>query len=175
LEVTMQPSPAEVARTLAAGRLPGTASVACRPGPLRVRHATDPAGRPMLLARAGGGLAEALRPAEHTDDTAVVVRVEAAASAPALGRLFVGGWAAPLAGVEARAAALEFAAANPASDLLDLGRGQLLYRVEVAEVRLARPGIMIEIDPDDYAAASPDPHLLAHLLQRQTCQRHGHA
>ena len=46
----MQPTHAEVARTLAAGHLPATAHIACRPGPLPVRHVTDAQGRVLLLS-----------------------------------------------------------------------------------------------------------------------------
>ena len=44
----MQPTPAEVARTLAAGHLPAVAHIACRPAPLPVRHVTDAHGRVLL-------------------------------------------------------------------------------------------------------------------------------
>ena len=46
----MQPTPAEVARTLAAGHLPAVAHIACRQGPYPVRHVTDSQGRVLLLA-----------------------------------------------------------------------------------------------------------------------------
>ena len=41
----MQPTHAEVARTLAAGHLPATAHIACRQGPYPVRHVSDAQGR----------------------------------------------------------------------------------------------------------------------------------
>ncbi|GAA4446873.1 hypothetical protein GCM10023170_027520 [Phytohabitans houttuyneae] len=156
----MQPSPAEVARTLAAGRLPGNAHIACRPSPHRVRHATDAAGRVLMLVPAGGDLAESLRPGEGADDVAVVLDVQDAppvAGSPSLGRVWVSGWAAPLAGVEARQAAQDFVDIDPLGDLLDVGRGQVIFRMEPAEVRLETGGRMRDIDPDEYAAAEPDP------------------
>ena len=156
----MQPSPAEVARTLAAGRLPGDAHIACRPSPQRVRHATDATGRVLMLVPAGGDLADSLRPAEGADDVAVVLDVQdvpPVAGSPTLGRAWVSGWAAPLTGVEARQAAQDFVDTDPAGDLLDVGRGQVLFRIEPAEVRLEVGGRMREIDPDEYAAAEPDP------------------
>ncbi|MEJ3747766.1 DUF2470 domain-containing protein [Actinomycetes bacterium KLBMP 9797] len=160
----MQPSPAEVARTLAAGRIAGSAHIACRPGPHRVRHAADHAGRVLLLVPADSDLARALRPTDGADDTAVVLDVQdvpPVAGAPALGRVWVSGWAAPLAGAEARQAALEFADQDPTSDLLDVGQGQVLFRMNPEEVRLERAGGMIDIEPEEYAAAEPDP--LHHL------------
>lgn len=168
----MQPSPAEVARTLAAGRLPGAAHIACRPGPHRVRHATDAAGRVLMLVPAGGEVAESLRPAGGADDVAVVLDVPDVAplaGSPALGRVWVSGWAASLTGVEARQAAQDFidpltwdwssfgGPAGAVGDLLDVGRGQVLFRMEPAEVRLEVAGRIHEIDPDEYAAAEPDP------------------
>jgi hypothetical protein len=177
----MQPSPAEVARTLAAGRLPGTAHIACRPSPHRVRHATDATGRVLMLVPAGGEVADSLRPVEGADDVAVVLDVRdvpPVAGSPALGRVWVSGWAAPLTGVEARQAAQDFVDSlawdwssfggtddrgptagntDPVGDLLDVGRGQVLFRMEPAEVRLEAGGRISDIDPDEYAAAEPDP------------------
>lgn len=145
------PHPAETARTLAAGRLPAVAQVPFHTSPYRVRHATDNEGRPLLLCREGGQLDRALRPSEG-DDTAVVLAI----GEPRNARVWISGWAAPLEDIEARAAALEFAAVNPVSDLLDVGRGFRLYRMDVAEVRLECPtGHLTEVDADDYAAADP--------------------
>jgi Protein of unknown function (DUF2470) len=156
----MQPSPAEVARTLAAGHLPALAHVACRPGPFPVRHITDDHGRPLLLSPAGGALSTALRPADGTDDTATVLDiadVPPMAGSPSLGRVWVSGWARRLDGDEGRAAALDYAAVDPSGDLLDVGAGQVLHRIEVAEVRYERHGTLIDVDPDEYAEAGPDP------------------
>ncbi|MDG4765381.1 DUF2470 domain-containing protein [Solwaraspora sp. WMMD406] len=156
----MQPSPAEIARTLAAGRLPGTVHVACRPGPHAVRHATDPMGRILLLAGADDRIAGALRPVDSAADTAVVLDVTdvpPVAGSPTLGRVWVSGWVSALDGPEARMAALDFADVHPTGELLDLGRGSTMYRMEVAEIRLERCGAMTDVDPDEYAAAEPDP------------------
>jgi Protein of unknown function (DUF2470) len=156
----MQPSPAEVARTLAAGHLPATAHVACRPGPFPVRHVADDHGRVLLLSPAGGTLATALRPAGGTDDTAMVLDiadVPPTVDSPSLGRVWVSGWAKRLVGSEALSAALDYAAVDASGDLLDVGDGQVLHRMEVAEVRYERHQTLIDIDPDEYAAAAPDP------------------
>ncbi|MDR7278115.1 DUF2470 domain-containing protein [Catenuloplanes atrovinosus] len=156
----MHPSPAEVARTLAAGRLPGSATIACRPGPHPVRHVTDGAGRVLMLSRRDGTLAEALVPTDGADDTAMVLDVTdvpPVAGAPSLGRAWIAGWAVALAGDDAREAAIEFAAVDPTGDLLDVSGEFVLHRLDVAEVRLERGGVTLDVDPDEYAEAEPDP------------------
>src|SRR3954454_17278609 len=156
----MQPTHAEVARTLAAGHLPASAHIACRQGPFPVRHVADAQGRLLLLSPAGGVLAGALCPGEGTDDTALVLDISdvpPVAGAPSLGRVWVAGWTVALTGEQAREAALDYAEADPAPDLLDVGDSQALHRMEVAEVRYERNGVLIDVDPDDYALARPDP------------------
>ena len=71
----MQPTHAEVARTLAAGHLPAGAHIACRQGPFPVRHVTDAQGRLLLLSPRDGALAAALRPLDGNDDTALVLDI----------------------------------------------------------------------------------------------------
>src|SRR5690349_20980362 len=156
----MQPTPAEVARTLAAGHLPATAHIACRQGPYPVRHVTDSQGRVLLLSPRNGALTTALRPSEGADDAALVLDitdVPPIAGGPSLGRVWVAGWAVALTGAEAREAALDYADTDPAPDLLDVGDSQVIYRMDVAEVRHERNGVLIDIDPDEYALAAPDP------------------
>jgi hypothetical protein len=175
-----QPTPAEIARTLVRGQLPATAHVAWWPEPLVVRHATDCAGRPLLLCRDSEPLATALRGRATTGASARLGTAPAGAAvvltaedrpptdgAPSLGRVWVSGWAAPPTGAtQLREAALEFAETHADDDLLDLGRGTQLHRVEVQAVRLETEGAIITIDPQDYTAADPDPlyDLEAHLL-----------
>ena len=156
----MQPTHAEVARTLAAGHLPARAHIACRRGPFPVRHVTDSHGRVLLLSPAGGALAAALRPLAGNRDTALVLDiadVPPTAGAPSLGRIWVAGWARLLTGDETRQAALAYADADATADLLDVGDTQVLYRMDVAEVRYERHGALVEVDPDEYAEAAPDP------------------
>ena len=156
----MQPTHAEIARTLAAGHLPAVAHIACRQGPYPVRHVADGQGRLLLLSPDGGDLMTALLPGIGTDDTALVLDIAdipPVAGAPSLGRVWVAGWARRLDGDEARAAALDYADTDPAPDLLDVGAGQMLHRMEVAEVRYERHGELVDVDPDEYAEAVPDP------------------
>jgi hypothetical protein len=154
------PSPAEVARTLLTGRLAGTAQVAYHPGRYPVRHATDCAGRVLLLSRVGGDLCAALEPRDGAEDVAVVLSVADVPpvdGAPSLGQVYAAGWARVLTGAAAREAVLEFAEANPDNDLLGVGRDFVLHQVEVAEVRLERSDRAVQVDADEYAQADPDP------------------
>ncbi|SDZ08652.1 hypothetical protein SAMN05444365_105248 [Micromonospora pattaloongensis] len=173
----MPPTPAELARTLAAGRLPGVAHVAFRPGPHPVRHVTDPLGRVLLLVPSAGRAARALRPEPGVDDAAIVLDVPDVPplpGAPGLGRVRISGWVSPLAGEAAREAALQYADVDPAGDLLDVGRAFTLHRVEVAEVRLERGGTTVEVDPDDYRDAEPDPlHAVEAELLADLAGHHG--
>jgi hypothetical protein len=156
----MQPTHAEVARTLAAGHLPADAHIACRQGPFPVRHVTDSRGRALLLSPSTGALTAALRPTRGNDDTALVLDISdvpPVTGAPSLGRIWMAGWAVALTGEEAREAALDYADTDAASDLLDVGDTQVLHRMDVAEIRYERNGVLVDVDPDEYAEASPDP------------------
>ena len=156
----MQPSHAEVARTLAAGHLPAVAHIACSPGPLPVRHVVDGQGRVLLLSPTDGVFSAALRPQPGTDDTALVLDINDVppmAGSPSLGRVWVSGWAIRLDGAAARQAALDYAEVDASGDLLDVGDSQVLHRIDVAEVRYERSGVLVDVDPDQFAEASPDP------------------
>ncbi|GAA0518494.1 hypothetical protein Ade02nite_78050 [Paractinoplanes deccanensis] len=175
----MQPTHAEVARTLAAGHLPGVAHIACRPGPLPVRHVTDANGRVLLLSPRDGAFAAALKPQEGNDDTAMVLDISDVppmAGSPALGRVWISGWATLLEGDEARAAALDYADVDASGDLLDVGAGQVLHRMDVAEVRYERNENLVDVDVDDWAEATPDPlcriefDLIADLLDHHEAE-----
>ncbi|MGB2569576.1 DUF2470 domain-containing protein [Micromonospora citrea] len=172
----MGPSPAEIVRTLVAGRLPGLVHLAHRPGPHHVRHATDADGRVLLLVPVVSDLAAELDPGT-AEDVAVVLDVldlPPAAGAPSLGRAWVSGWAAPLTGEEARDAAVEFAAVDPSGDLLDVGTRFRMHRFEVAEARLESAGAVRRIDPTGYAVATPDPlHPVEAALLADLADRHG--
>ncbi|WP_174536288.1 DUF2470 domain-containing protein [Micromonospora chalcea] len=156
----MRPSPAEIVRTLVAGRLPALVHLARHPGPHQVRHAVDADGRVLLLVPVVSDLAAALVPPEGDTDVATVLDVldlPPAAGAPSLGRAWVSGWATRLDGDEARDAAVDFAATDPAGDLLDVGSRFHLHRFEVAEARWERAGRVRRIDPEAFAEAEPDP------------------
>jgi len=149
----MRPTPAELARTLAGGRLAGTVHLNGYPGRARVRHVTPDDGEPLLLVPAPGELATTL--AGHivlsVDDVPPVL------GAPARGRLWLGGTVHRLHGTAALAAADAYAQVNATGDLLDVGRGHALFRIAPAEVRLANGRSLVEVDPADFRAARPDP------------------
>ncbi|MGN9890946.1 DUF2470 domain-containing protein [Micromonospora sp. L31] len=174
----MGPSPAEIVRTLVAGRLPGLVHLAHRPGPYHVRHATDPEGGVLMLVPVVSDLAAELDPGAD-DDVAVVLDVldlPPAPGAPSLGRAWISGWAAPLRGAEARRGAADFAAVDPTGDLLDVGTRFRLHRFEVVEARLEGADSVRRVDPGEYAAAEPDPlhaiepELLADLTDHHEAQ-----
>ncbi|GAA2517031.1 hypothetical protein [Pilimelia columellifera] len=166
----MWPHPAAVARALAAATRPASLYLACRPSPQLTRYICDPHGTVLLLARDDSPAAHALRPTPGEDDVAAVLEIvddPDQPDLPSLGRVWLSGWVAPLSGVGARAAALDFAAVHPLSDLLDVGRGVTLYRLELAEVRLERGDRSVDIVPEDFAAAAPAcPGQLARLRAR---------
>ncbi|RIV38349.1 DUF2470 domain-containing protein [Micromonospora radicis] len=179
----MRPSPAEIVRTLVAGRLPGLVHLACRPGLHHVRHVTDPDGRVLLLVPVVSDLVPALRPRDGADAVAAVLDVldlPPVAGAPSLGRALVSGWVRRLDGERARAAALDFAAVAPTGDLLDVGTRFGLFRFEVAEARWERGGEPRRIDPVAYAEAEADPlhateaSLLSHLTEHHADRMTGY-
>ena len=179
----MRPSPAEIVRTLVAGRLPALAHLAGGTGPHQVRHATDPDGRVLLLVPELSDLAAALAPPAGDTDVATaldVLDLPPTAGAPSLGRAWVSGWAERLDGDEARQAAMDFATTQPTGDLLDVGSRFQLHRFEVAEARWEHTGGMRPIDPQAYAQAEPDPlhaaeaGLLADLADHHAEQVAGH-
>jgi hypothetical protein len=139
-------------RTLASGHTPGTVQAARRAtggaGPYPVRHALDSTGAPLLLTAVGDPVDRALTAPDGYDVATVL-----AIATPDGGQLCISGWSKRLPDAMLRDAVLEFAEHNPVNDLLDVGRGHTLHRLEVAEIRLEHAdGHWIDIDPDDYAA-----------------------
>jgi len=96
----------------------------------------------------GDPVDKALTPADDYDVATVL-----AVAAPDGGKLWISGWSTRLRPPLVRGAVLDFAAHNPDPDLLDVGHGHALHRMDVAEVRFEHPdGRLVEIDPDEYAA-----------------------
>lgn len=155
----MRPSPAEVVRTLVAARGPGQIHLPETTWPIPVAHGVEPDGTPLLLVDDHAPGAGSL-PAAGADDLAALVTVPdetAYDGAPSYGEAALLGWVAPVNGTAARAAADTFAAGNPLPDLLDVGRGRTLYRLELAEIRLDGDDRSEPVDLDAYRRARPDP------------------
>lgn len=168
----MAPSHAELARTLARGRLPAT----LRAGDLRGRmhHATDRTGRPLVLLRDGDALRRALPGTIAVPAELSVTDVPPLPGAPSLGQVRISGPLRRLEPAGARAAADEFAQANPVPDLLDLGQGAGMYAMDVAAVVLEHRGTAHTIDLASYAEAEPDPlHELERDLLADLADHHG--
>ncbi|HEY8472856.1 MAG TPA: DUF2470 domain-containing protein [Natronosporangium sp.] len=147
----MKPSPAEIARTLVRGRLPGRLQLAGETAPTGLAHAADRAGRPLILVR------DSDQPPPAGPATLTVVDVPPMPEAPSLGRVLVEGSLHRLSNAAAAVAVHTFAEGNPVADLLDVGRGASLCRLTVTRVQLDRGSTTIDVDLADYAGAEPDP------------------
>jgi hypothetical protein len=155
----MRPSPAEVVRTLVAARGPGQLHLPESTWPVPVAHGVAPDGTPLLLVDDDAPGADAL-PAAGADDVAALCTIPdetAYPAAPSDGEAALLGWVAPVPPAGVRAAADAFAAVNPLPALLDIGRGQTLHRLELAEIRLDGDDRCASVDLDAYRCARPDP------------------
>ncbi|RRS00414.1 DUF2470 domain-containing protein [Glycomyces terrestris] len=153
----MRPTPAEVARTLVRGRLPGALRFEDGLAVTGVQHAADRLGRPLLLVPAGEELATRLRGRETPRVALAVDDVPPRFGAPSLGRVRVVGDLHPVPEAEISDAVLEYAESVADPDLFDVGDGIALHRLVPARVTLNRGGVIDSIDLDAYAAAEPDP------------------
>ncbi|SDD37640.1 hypothetical protein [Glycomyces harbinensis] len=154
----MRPSAAEVARTLARGRLKGALRFADGIPVTGFHHATDRTGRPLLLAAPGDEITGRLRESGAAPDVSLTVDdVPPLRGAPSLGRIRLTGTLSRVPETATRAAVLEYARSNPIPELFDVGDRITMHRIELRRVSLNRPGSTEEIDPLDYAAAEPDP------------------
>lgn len=176
----MEPTPAEVARTLAAGHLPARirtdrgpdgGSSASRAPEFAVTHVTDRMGRVLLLLAEDSPVDRALRPVAADGDAVAQLMVadrQPVAGSPWRGRITMSGWATRLTGIAAHRAAMDFAEVNSIGELLDIGRGRVLYRLDLAEIEWATPGYdaedtgpdglrRIDVDVDAFLDAEADP------------------
>jgi hypothetical protein len=148
---------AERARTVACG----AAAALCVRGlsPSRpLAHTTTAAGQVLVLVPADGEVAVAL---EEEADRSTVLMVSDRAPVPLRdslrAQLWLSGWLTPVRPADQRAAALDFAEVRPDEHLLDVGRGALLLRLDLAEVVVREGEHCAEVGPPEYAAARPDP------------------
>jgi hypothetical protein len=155
----VRPSPAERARTVAT-RTTATVSAAgvrCSRVPA---HAVTGAGQFLLVVPDDGDLAAAVRGAPGEDLSALVMVSDHAPVPLRRGvraQLWLSGWATPVRREDRQAALLAFAEANPAGPLLDVGRTATLLRLDLAEVVLGEGGEGIDVSPQEFLTARPDP------------------
>jgi hypothetical protein len=153
-----------------------------------VTHVTDRMGRILLLLPDDSPVDRALRPVAADGDAVaqlVVADRQPVSGSPWRGRVTISGWATRLSGVAAHRAAMDFADVNPLGDLLDVGRGSVLYRLDLAEIEWTTPGYdaedtepdglrRVDVDVDAFLDAEPDPFgadepkLLADLADHHT-------
>ncbi|WP_213453211.1 hypothetical protein [Rhizomonospora bruguierae] len=153
----MQPPAADIARTLASGRLPGRLWLAALTRDIPVAHATTAAGQVLIAARRDSHAWLAL--ASNGDDAGAILAVDDAPpfpESPRLGRVHLCGWVHRVAERDLHRAGLDFAAANPLHDLLDLGADVDLFSLELGEVRLERRDTVL-LEAEQFVAATPDP------------------
>jgi hypothetical protein len=158
-----EPSPAERARTVL--RAAPSVTVLTMPDRADVIavHGTDDAGCPLLLVEDTSPLAVAVA-AKPEEITAVVHAVDVCPT-PMPDRVraevWVGGWLSTVPDAERTAAALALADREPAGELLDVGAGWSVLRLEVAEIRIHDRmyggGQPVDVDPELCAEAKPDP------------------
>jgi len=145
-------------------------SVACRPsaavcaagvsGSRVLAHATTRAGQVFLVVPTDGELVQAVHGAAEGDLPALVM-VTDHAPVPlrdqVRAQLWLSGWLTPVRPEDEREVALAFAEVQPAGALLDVGSTATLLRLDLAEVVLGESGTTVELTPEDYADAEPDP------------------
>jgi len=160
-----EPSPAERVRTVL--RAASTVEVLMLPDQVEVVavHGADQSGRPLLLVPAGSSLAIA---AGRDDEDGVLAVLHAVDVCPVpmadriRGEAWFGGWLTEVPPTELTAAVLALAERETSGDLLDVGAGWVVLRMEIAEIRLedrisGRCGAPTLVEPDDYEAARADP------------------
>ncbi|MDG4797160.1 DUF2470 domain-containing protein [Micromonospora sp. WMMD1082] len=148
----MQPSRAEIARTLASSTAPATVVARHLPTVSGVRHGAADDGRILLLCRRGDPLTTTARNVlVHIADEPPLP------FSPTWGRVRVGGRATPLTGDAARTAADAVAATLPDPDLLDVGHGSVIVEVVPKRVTLTGRERELPVNLAHYRHAAPDP------------------
>ncbi|MBM7806781.1 hypothetical protein JOD57_002618 [Geodermatophilus bullaregiensis] len=154
-----QPPPAERARTVAARASATLHAVGVGAVALSVAGTTA-AGQVLVVVPADGRLAAALRTSPLGDLPArltVVDRSPFAVRHPVRGQVELSGWLTPVHPADVQRCLLDLADVHPSDVLLDVGLRAVLLRLDLAEVLLTDAGTTSEVDPDDFAAARPDP------------------
>jgi hypothetical protein len=155
----LHPTAAERVRTVAAR--PGAAVCAAGIDGSRVlAHATTADGRVLLVVPTDGEVCAAVTGVADGDLAALVLVTDHAPLPlrdPVRAQAWLSGWLAPVRPADQRAATLAFAEVAPVGALLDVGHRNTLLRLDLAEVVLGEGGAVVEVSPEDYLAAEPDP------------------
>lgn len=156
------PAPAERARTLSYGIAGGVLAMPGVPDTPVPAHTTDRGGRPLLLVPAAAPIVAAL--AAEPDDVPATLRISDVAPVAfpdrVRGRAWLHGWLSELPADERRAAALRLSRVHPRPELLDLGgdgREWTVLALDVAQVEIEDAWGSATLEPEEYAAAAPDP------------------
>ncbi|MFI0479208.1 DUF2470 domain-containing protein [Actinomadura sp. 9N215] len=180
------PTAAERARTLAYGIADGVLVAPGVPYAPVPAHATDRDGRPLLLVQSASPIAAGLRnPAPDADaDVPATLRISDVAPVALAdrvrGRAWLHGWLSEVPDAELRAAALRVSHAHPRPELLDLGaerdgrREWTILALEVAQVEIDDAWGSATLEPEEYAAAAPDPFVAVEsgiLTHLDACHR----
>ncbi|WP_106397833.1 DUF2470 domain-containing protein [Actinocorallia populi] len=162
-----RPGPAERARTLAYGVAGGSLTALELPEELVTAHVAGPDGAPLLLMPVSSPVVQNL---EHAADLPVTFQITDLAPVPLADRVrgtaWLHGWVTEVPLETRREAAVRLSRLHPRPDLLDVGvriplSGEepewTILSLEVAEVHLQDTWGDSVIEPEDYAAAVPDP------------------
>jgi hypothetical protein len=155
----LRPTVAERARTVA-GRPAAAVCAAGIDGSRVLGHATTAAGQVLLVVPTDGDVCSAVRRSADGDLAALLMVTDHAPvrlREPVRAQVWLSGWLTPVGSADVRAATLAFADVAPVGALLDVGRGNSLLRLDLAEVVLGECGTVTELTPEDYLAATPDP------------------
>ncbi len=164
-----RPTPAERARSMACASSATLCAAGVGDSPV-LAHATTADGEVLLVVPSDGELLTGVSWSTNGDLPALLTLTDRAPvplREPVRAQLWMSGWLAPVRPAHRVAALLAFADASAAEVLLDVGRGASLLRLELADLVLTESGPSVEITPEQYAAASPDP-LVA--VEAQTLQ-----
>lgn len=129
-------------------------------GARQVLATTTAGGDVLLVVPADGGVLTALRGSPLGDVPArltVTDRAPFPVRHPVRGLVQLTGWLAPVAEPDVAALVLDFAEASPAEALFEVGLSAVLVRLDLAEVELEESGTRVDVDPDDFRDARPDP------------------
>lgn len=177
------PGPAERARTLAYGVAGASLTALDLPEEHVAAHATGPDGSPLLLMPATSPVVQALPYAAHLP---VTLRIADLTPVPLADRVrgtaWLHGWVTEVPVASRREAAVRISRLHPRPDLLDVGvripsdeaPEWTILALEVAEAQVSDPWGEALVEPEDYAAASPDPFVLvehALIAHLDACHR----